>query len=176
MITIKRHQLNEIINSNSYQLIQESVENKKEALYGTKFDIFLCHSTSDFEEIKILKAYFLKQGEKAYVAEIDDPFLNYNKVDYTTAKKLQERMKDSKELYYVLSKNSQISTWMPWELGFFNGIKDSGNIQVLPIIDRSETEILNFKGHEYLELYAKDGTSIDYLKKLSFTKNKIKEV
>ena len=114
-----------------------------------------------------MKAYLLKQGKKAYVAEIDDPLLNYKKVDYTTAKRLQERMQYSKELYYVLSKNSQTSTWMPWELGFFDGIKGSGKIQVLPIIDKTETEILNFKGHEYLELYAKDGTSIDYLKRLA---------
>lgn len=167
MLTIKRQQLKEVINSSNYQLIQESVNNKTGALYGTEFDIFLCHSTSDFEEIKALKAYFLKLGKKAYVAEIDDPLLNYKKVDYTTAKRLQERMQCSKELYYVLSKNSQISTWMPWELGFFDGIKGSGKIQVLPIIDKTETEILNFKGHEYLELYTKDGTSIDHLKRLS---------
>lgn len=167
MITIKREQLQGVITSSSYQLIQENVSNKIGARLGTEFDIFLCHSTSDFEEIEALKAYFLTKGKKAYVAEIDDPLLNYKKVDLSTARKLQERMKNSKELYYVLSKNSQTSTWMPWELGFFDGIKGSAKIQVLPIIDKSETEILEFKGHEYLELYAKDGTSIDYLKKLS---------
>ena len=63
MITIKREQLQGVITSSSYQLIQENVSNKIGARLGTEFDIFLCHSTSDFEEIEALKAYFLTKGK-----------------------------------------------------------------------------------------------------------------
>ena len=61
-------------------------------------------------------------------------------------------MKASTELYFVLSKNTQKSIWMPWELGYFDGTKNK-NIKIFPLIDNSEDEIFDFEGQEYLELY-----------------------
>ena len=141
-------ELNIIVKNRSFNI--------SESQYKT-YKIFICHSSKDINEILELKAYLKKKyGWDAYVAEVDDPQMNPQKADKYTAKILKNRMENSLELYYVLSKNSQRSTWMPWELGFFNALKnDDSKIKILPIVDTNDSEVYNFEGHEYLELYEK---------------------
>jgi hypothetical protein len=57
-------------------------------------------------------------------------------------------MRQSKSLIYAFSENSTSSKWMPWELGYFDGIKQTA--AVLPI---SKNEKSDFKGTEYLGIY-----------------------
>ena len=150
---LKYNDLNRIINTAEYININESCIRKLKASYYETFDIFLCHASSDIDEIVKLKSYLLrKYNKKAYVCEVDDPQLNPAKANKETAKILQKRMNASTELYFVLSKNTQKSIWMPWELGYFDGTKNK-NIKIFPLIDDSEYEIFNFVGQEYLELY-----------------------
>lgn len=140
-----------------YNKIYENYENKTIAALYKNFDVFLCHSSRDIKEIIQIKAYLKKfYNQEAYVAEVDDPQLNPAKANKATAEVLKKRMENSYKLYFVLSKYSQHSTWMPWELGYFNGIKkDNNKIKVLPIIDSYDSEVNQFEGHEYLELYDK---------------------
>ncbi len=164
MEIIKRSQLNEALKTQNYRMICEEVRQKRTAPLDMTYDIFLCHSTDDHEEIRALKAFYENQGKRAYVAEIDDPGISSNGINKHTARTLQNRMMHSEELYYILSKNSQDSTWMPWEVGFFDGKKSGIKIKVVPIVDEHDYEILDFPGHEYLELYSKDGTTIQSLR------------
>lgn len=150
---LKYNDLNSIINTAEYKNINESYKRKSKTSHSEAFDIFLCHSSRDIDEIVKLKSYFLsKYNKKAYVCEVDDPQLNPAKANKETAKTLQERMNASTELYFVLSKNTQKSIWMPWELGYFDGTKNK-NIKIFPLIDDYEYEIFDFEGQEYLELY-----------------------
>lgn len=151
---LKYKDLDQIIITEEYKSINESYANKSlvHSLEET-FDVFLCHSSSDIEEILRLKSYLLsKYKKKAYVCEVDDPQLNPAKANKKTAETLQQRMRSSNELYFVLSKNTQKSIWMPWELGYFDGIKNK-KIEIFPLIEKSEDEIFDFEGQEYLELY-----------------------
>ena len=163
MEVIKRSQLSEALKTQNYRIICETVKEKRTAKWDKHYDIFLCHSTSDYEEIKALKAFYENRGKRAYVAEIDDPKIALDGINKATAQVLQKRMLSSDNLYYVLSKNSQKSKWMPWELGFFDGKKGSYKIKVVPIVDKNDYEVLGFSGQEYLELYV-DGTTIQSLK------------
>lgn len=163
MEIIKRSQLSEALKTQNYRIICESVKEKRIAKWDKHYDIFLCHSTKDQEEIRALKAFYENQGKSAYVAEINDPQIILDGINKTTAEVLQNRMQNSDNLYYVLSKNSQNSKWMPWELGFFDGEKGSDKIKVVPIVDKNDYEVLGFSGQEYLELYV-DGTTIQSLK------------
>lgn len=150
---LKYNELNRVISTAEYKKINEAYVRKSKTPYVETFDIFLCHSSSDIDEIVKLKSYLLtKYNKKAYVCEVDDPQLNPAKANKETAKTLQGRMKASTELYFVLSKNTQKSIWMPWELGYFDGTKNK-NIKIFPLIDNSEDEIFDFEGQEYLELY-----------------------
>jgi hypothetical protein len=84
-----------------------------------------------------------------YVDWIDDPALDRSKVTVETAAVLRERMKACSSLVYARSGNSSSSVWMPWELGYFDGIKPH-QVWILPLVANDDSE---FKGQEYLGLY-----------------------
>lgn len=116
------------------------------------YDIFLSHSYNDRAIIPALKAELEKLGYKVYVDWIDDKLLSRDNVSKDTAKVLQKRMKQSRCLIYATSENSSSSRWMPWELGYFDGIKDK-MVGILPIKKYSNNFRDDFKGEEYLGLY-----------------------
>lgn len=113
------------------------------------FDIFLSHSTRDSELVAGLKLLLEDMGFKVYVDWIEDPQLSRAHVTKHTAKALQARMRQCKTLIYAFSENSSESRWMPWELGYFDGIKNK--VAVMPIAKSQRSD--EFKGTEYLGLY-----------------------
>jgi hypothetical protein len=121
-------------------------------IYGN-FDIFLSHSYQDKEIIPALKIKLEDMGYSVYVDWISDGCISRNKtIDKETASMLQKRMKQSKCLLYATSSNSKNSRWMPWELGYFDGIKNK-KVAILPISKNDNNFDDNFKGEEYLGLY-----------------------
>jgi ribosomal protein L7/L12 len=113
------------------------------------YDVFLSHSYIDKEKIASVKYYLELLGLSVYIDWIDDGQLVRDRVTKETAERIKSRMKKCKSLIYVFSNNSNSSKWMPWELGYFDGIK--GRIAVLPITRFSN--INTFRGTEYLGLY-----------------------
>lgn len=154
---IKRHILNEKTeNSSKYKFLCNILEsNTNHEDFENDYDIFLCHSSIDIDEVLKLKILLEQDNKSVYLDKICDPDLKLNEINAETAKRLRLRLRKSKELYFVLSKNSRKSSWMSWELGCFNGLDDlrSSKIKIYPIIDESEEEIMEFEGQEYLELY-----------------------
>jgi len=112
------------------------------------YDIFLSHSYLDKEEIASLKIFLESFKLSVYVDWIDDHQLNRENVTKETAVRIRERMKNCKSLIYAFSENSINSKWMPWELGYFDGLKT--RVAVLPI-SNSITD--NFRGTEYVGMY-----------------------
>lgn len=49
--------------------------------------------------------------------------MSRNQVSKETANTLRNRMRQFKSLLYAVSNNSLNSKLMPWELGYFDGIK-----------------------------------------------------
>ncbi len=128
------------------QIILESTEE-----YSTfkTYDIFLSHSFKDSELILGLKNILEDFGYSVFVDWIDDPQLDRSHVSKETAKKLRERMQSSKSLFFVTTENANNSKWMPWECGYFDGIKEK--VAILPIKKTSTNNAFN--GQEYLGLY-----------------------
>ena len=52
-------------------------------------------------------------------------------------------------LLYAFSENAKNSRWMPWELGYFDGLRNS-RVAVLPI---STSNNSNVSGDEFVGLY-----------------------
>ena len=123
-------------------------ENRQSAETKKEFDIFLSHSSSDNEIIAGITLLLQDFGYSVYV-DWNDPKLNKNNVTPGTAEILRNRMMQSKSLLYVFSENASNSKWMPWELGYFDGLKKS-KIAVLPIIQHEQP---SFKGTEFVGLY-----------------------
>jgi hypothetical protein len=112
------------------------------------YDVFLSHSSSDADVIGGVKELLEARGLSVYVDWADDS-LDRNNVTPETAAVLRGRMRVSESLIFATSENSSQSKWMPWELGFFDGLK-SNRIAIFPVLSfRDQT----FKGQEYLGLY-----------------------
>ena len=134
-----------VFKSNS-QVLNESVAsfNKHKT-----YDIFLSHSSKDAELILGIKGIFEDLGYVVYVDWVDDPQLDRTNVSKNTAEKLRERMNASKSLFYVTTDNADSSKWMPWECGYFDGLKEK--VAIVPIQKNSLSN--EFLGQEYLGLY-----------------------
>lgn len=115
----------------------------------TFFDIFLCHSFLDRKVIFGLFYELKRIGYKVYVDWIIDPQLDRNNVTKESATIVRNRLKSSKSLLYAISTNSQMSKWMPWELGYVDG--HTSRCAIVPISNQSNET--SFKGKEYLSLY-----------------------
>ncbi|MBG3090657.1 toll/interleukin-1 receptor domain-containing protein [Proteus cibarius] len=113
------------------------------------YDIFLSHSSQDSELILGVKTTLEDLGYSVYVDWIDDTQLNRSNVNEDTAKLLRERMNSSRSLFYVTTENSVTSKWMPWECGYFDGLKEK--VAILPIKKYSYNN--EYQGQEYLSLY-----------------------
>lgn len=112
------------------------------------FDIFLSHSSDDNEFVAGIKLILEDFGFTVYV-DWNDLALNPNRVTQKTAAILRERMSHCRSLVYAYSGNAQNSRWMPWELGYFDGLKSS-MVAVLPISRDANKSI---QGSEYVGLY-----------------------
>jgi len=113
------------------------------------FDIFLSHSIKDSDLILGIKKILEDLGYSVYVDWIVDTQLDRTKVTPQNADELRKRMKASKSLLYVTTENSTNSKWMPWECGYFDGLKDK--VAIIPIVKSSS--IAAYHGQEYLGLY-----------------------
>jgi hypothetical protein len=119
------------------------------ALADEAFDVFLSHSSAEPEEILLgVVALLEDRGLSVYVDKYSDPHLSPEKVTRETAEILRYRMRCSNTLLYVYSQYSKKSRWMPWELGFFDGLK--GSVGIIPVTRNQEE---TFRGEEYLNLY-----------------------
>ena len=114
------------------------------------FDIFLSHSYLDKEDVEGLYIELTRMGFSVYVDWIIDPFIDRSNVTKATANHLRNRMKISKTLLMATSSNATGSKWMPWELGFMDGL--TSKCAILPISNESTVEY-SYKGYEYLSLY-----------------------
>lgn len=118
---------------------------------AARFDIFLSHSSDDAVTIAGIKAILERDGSRVYVDWMDDPQLDRSRVSVATADVLRKRMRASASLVYVSSQASTASRWMPWELGYFDGMR-SGRVAILPLVQSSDAE---FSGIEFVGLYPK---------------------
>ncbi|VTX54687.1 toll/interleukin-1 receptor domain-containing protein [Haemophilus haemolyticus] len=132
----------------------ESYSSKLESIvesqnYQRQFDVFLSHSIRDAELVLGVANILEKMGQRVYIDWVVDKQLSRDSVTKETAETLRDRMKQSSKLLYLATDNASSSKWMPWELGYFDGLK-SGKVAILPLVDYSFS---SFKGQEYLGLY-----------------------
>ena len=130
--------------------VAESVIRKSAALpINTAFDIFLSHSFHDAEVIAGVAQLIEQDGKTVYVDWRDDPQLDRSRVTPQTAQLLRQRMAHCAVLLYATSPNATSSKWMPWELGYFDGLRGA-KIGILPLL---ATSTQTWIGQEYLGLY-----------------------
>lgn len=112
------------------------------------YDIFLSHSYSDKDDIERIAQNFVSYGLSVYIDWKEDAQLQRNDINPTTAQTLKDRMEQCNNLVFVTTENYPKSKWMPWELGYFDGLK--GKVAILPVVHNPTN---TYKGQEYLGLY-----------------------
>ncbi|TIH29828.1 toll/interleukin-1 receptor domain-containing protein [Subtercola vilae] len=122
---------------------------RKAAGVSGLFDIFLSHSFSDAELILGVRRVLQLSGKTVYIDWIDDPQLDRTRVSASTAAQLRQRMSQCKSLIYAATQAASSSKWMPWELGYFDGMKGSEAVAVMPLVAYTGQSV----GQEYLDLY-----------------------
>jgi TIR domain len=113
-----------------------------------QYDIFLSHSARDFREVDEVRSTLLKANFSVYCDRYDDKLLDRSKVTSTTANTLKDRMRRCNAMVFVVTQNSSGSRWMPWELGFFDGVR--GKVLVYPVDDDA---LAAANQQEYLSLF-----------------------
>lgn len=131
--------------SASQQLTEEAAASDDDQT----FSVFLSHCLADAELIWGVKQLLEEQGETVYVDWIVDRQLDRANVTSKTADTLRQRMRQSQSMIFATSTSSPDSKWMPWELGYFDGLRQ-GQVAVLPLI---QSDGGGFTGQEYLGLY-----------------------
>lgn len=116
----------------------------------TRFDIFLCHSYLDKEEVEGLYLVLTRLGLNVYVDWIIDPHLDRSNVTKESAELVRKRLRSSSSLLLATSHNAEVSKWVPWELGYVDG-----NTQQCALVPVSKDNVnrSTFHRSEYLKLY-----------------------
>lgn len=129
--------------------VKKSQIDLQSASIDNGFDIFLSHSSFEPDDILDGVIYTLENyGLSVYVDKYIDNHLSPDAVTIETAKILRERMNSSSVLIYIHSKHSKLSRWMPWELGYFDGLQRK--VFIFPV---TINENDSYKKEEYLSLY-----------------------
>jgi hypothetical protein len=115
----------------------------------TTYDIFLSHSSRDRALVFGVKNRLERANFSVYIDWIDDADLDRTAVTPENAERLRLRMRCCSLLLYLANDNASRSKWMPWEVGFFDGL-DEGVIGILPVLADPRQE---FQGMEFLGLY-----------------------
>jgi hypothetical protein len=142
----ERRQRSRPVRKSASQVLNEEVANVRDT---DRFDIFLSHCVADADVIAGVKALLEEQGHRVYVDWLVDKQLDRSRVTPETADILRRRMRSSDSLLFATSDSSPNSKWMPWELGYFDGLRQ-GRIAVLPLVSHRGAA---FRGQEYLGLY-----------------------
>jgi hypothetical protein len=115
----QQYESRQYVRKSADALVHESAQFSE----GKTYDVFLSHSFGDAAVILGIKYLIEEQGRSVYVDWIEDKGLDRKNVTAATADILRHRMRSCKSLIYATSQNSSQSKWMPWELGYFDGLR-----------------------------------------------------
>ena len=128
-------------------ILNESVEPN----HFEEFDIFLSHSYKDKFLVAGLREAIKEAGFSVYVDWIEDPHLDRSNVTREAVELIRTRMMYCKSMIYAFSDNTVSSMWMPWELGFMDGVKE--RVTIMQVNEEIEEDTINYRRREYLSLY-----------------------
>lgn len=113
------------------------------------FEVFVSHSSADNDFIRkvLLFLKYAKGGVNGYVDWQDSKL--QHPTDAQTAKRLKDRIRNSRKMIYVVTNDSLKSVWCSWELGFADRDKGVDNVAILAVKPNNG----RWKYNEYLQQY-----------------------
>ncbi len=113
------------------------------------FEVFVSHSSADNDFIRkvLLFLKYAKGGVNGYVDWQDSKL--QHPTDAQTAKRLKDRIRNSRKMIYVVTNDFPKSVWCSWELGFADRDKGVDNVAILAVKPNNG----RWKHNEYLQQY-----------------------
>lgn len=112
---------------------------------------FLSHSNKDTEILSGVIALLESHGARVYIDDIDQTLPE--PPSRITAEILKKRIQVCRRLVVLVTKNSNSSRWIPWELGLGDGTKSESSIAIFPAAESHDDS--KWTELEYLGLYRK---------------------
>lgn len=113
------------------------------------YDVFLSQAIKDREVVLGVYATLVEDLElKVFCDWLENPTNDHAITTAREAAYLREKLQASSALVFIDSEHAETSTWMSWEIGWFDAAK--GRICVLPV---AEDEQPGYRGREFLDLY-----------------------
>ena len=118
-----------------------------------KITAFLSHSHKDRDLAKRVETWLERFGVDIYIDWEDDEMPPTPTRE--TAERIQEKIEDCDWFFYLATKNSSLSKWCPWEIGYADKAKTKARLLIIPTTDDDGTK----NGNEYLQLYQRIDTN-----------------
>jgi hypothetical protein len=115
--------------------------------YRAQVTVFLSHSHKDADLVEAVVNSLASFGVKVYIDRLDTEMPAVT--SGVTAIRLKEKIIENKKFIVLVSSNAVESKWIPWELGYADGVKELRHIASIPISD----DFGHFQGNEYLQMY-----------------------
>lgn len=147
-------ELKELMTKRRIEKLASEYENYEEVLSVSDpkdggFEVFVSHSSADNDFIRkvLLFLKYAKGGVNGYVDWQDSKL--QHPTDAQTAKRLKDRIRNSRKMIYVVTNDSLKSVWCSWELGFADRDKGVDNVAILAVKPNNG----RWKHNEYLQQY-----------------------
>ncbi|MFH1553348.1 MAG: hypothetical protein ABII76_00530 [Pseudomonadota bacterium] len=113
------------------------------------YDVFLSQAIKDKEVVLGIYATLVEDiGLTVFCDWLEAPKNDHAITTPREAAYLRTKLQASTALVFIDSEHAETSTWMSWEIGWFDAAK--GRICVLPVVEEEKAE---YRGREFLGLY-----------------------
>jgi len=110
--------------------------------------VFLSHSHKDRHLVLRVVSMFEQLGIAVYIDWLDQGLPENTEAQ--TARILKEKIKARDRFVVLGTPNGLESQWVPWELGYADGVKVNQHIAILPVNARGS----HWVGREYMGVYS----------------------
>jgi hypothetical protein len=112
------------------------------------YDVFLSQATKNREVVLGVYATLCEELRlRVFCDWLEDPTNDHAITTAREAEYLRRKLRSSTALMFIDSEHADTSTWMSWEIGWFDAAK--GRICVLPVVEDERP----YRGREFLGLY-----------------------
>lgn len=137
-----------ILNYKHNQSLIRLAESKSATKAAARVKVFLSHSHQDRALVEGARRFLEIHGSDIYVDWQDGEMPEQTSRE--TATRLKNKIKDLKKVVLLASENSKESKWVPWELGYGEGVNGLSSVAILAVLP-DNVELL--KGTEYVSAY-----------------------
>ena len=127
--------------------LSQSADSHVKGVRSSYPSVFLSHSHKDKDFVTDAKRFLGSHGVDVYV-DWQDPGMP-DGISAATATALRAKIESNKKFVLLATNNALSSKWVPWELGYADGLKGTEHIAVLAV----KPDGKEWAGNEYVGVY-----------------------